>query len=368
MKKQGSSFLIFVLLLSIGLVLISEKYSFIKRERKDSALMYRASALASEWFDIISRIKKEKGLLSPESENLKYPGLIGLEYSEITTTLGSLDAKYTANNPEFAALTVKFLSNAGIDSTSTVGVISSGSFPSLVISTLAAIQTLGAKVILISSLGASSYGANDPNATWIDMEKWLRENGGLKYRSSIVTLGAENDNGLGLQDDGIVILEQAALRCGVTLFRPETYVQSLNTKLDLLTKGKIKLLINIGGNQVAIGKCPHGSAISNGFHKKLNTCHDSDRGLIFRLSEKGTPVLHYLNIKSLAAEYGLPIAPSQYFSKPEIIYLEKVPERPYSVLALLIITCSFLLNGFIKTRKENQKNKAMINNKSLNEK
>jgi len=352
MKKPGSLFLIIVLLLSIGLIIISEKFSFVKRERKDSALMYRASTLASNWFDIISKIKKEKGLLSPESENLKYPGLIGLEYSEITTTLGSLDAKYTANNPEFAALTVKFLIQAGIDSTSTVGVISSGSFPSLAISTLAAIQTLGAKVILISSLGASSYGANDPNATWIDMEKWLRDNGGLKYRSTLVTLGAENDNGLGLQDEGIAMLEQAANRCDVTLFKPQTFDQSLNTKLDLLTKSKINLLINIGGSQVALGKCPHGSAINNGFHKTLNTCNDSDRGLIFRLSEKGIPVLHYLNIKSLASEYGLPIAPSKVFEKPELIYYEQAPDKSYSVLALLFIAGSFFLNGLKQKKKE----------------
>ena len=352
MKKQGALFLFSLLLLSIGLVLISEKYFVTNRAGKDSYLMYRSTALASDWFDIISKIKKEKGLLSPESNNLKYPGLIGLEYSDITTTLGSLDAKYTANNPEFAALTVKFLSEAGIDSTSTVGVISSGSFPSLAISTLAAIQTIGAKVILITSLGSSSYGANDPYATWIDIEKWLRENGGLKYRSNMVSLGAENDNGLGLQDDGITTLEQAALRCGVPLFRPASFEQSLNTKLDLLIKGNIKLLINIGGNQIAMGKCPHGSSISNGFHRQLTTCNDSDRGLIFRLSEQGVPVLHYLNIKSLAVEYGLPIAPSQTYYKSELIYFENVHNKLFALFAIIFIAALLLLNPFLKKEKK----------------
>jgi poly-gamma-glutamate system protein len=352
MIKPGNVFLVIILILSVILFIISEKYSFFMKERKDSVVMSHASALASEWFDVIGNVKKEKGLLLPEYENLKYPGLIGLEYSDITTTLGSLDAKYTANNPEFAALTIKYLDDAGIDSNSTVGVISSGSFPSIAISTLAALQTIGAKVVLISSLGASSYGANDPNATWIDMEKWLREKAGLKYKSSIVTLGAEDDAGLGLQDEGISSLEQAAKRCGVTLYKPKSFQESLHTKLDLLTSNHISLLINIGGNQVALGKCPHGNAIKNGFHKIINSCSDSDRGLIFRLAEKGIPVVHFLNIKSLAVEYGLPIAPAQKFTKSDILYLEKVPHKLQLILFLIIITFSLLLGGKISNKNK----------------
>jgi len=347
MIKPENILLLFVFFLAVVLLLWSEKYSFLTRERKDSDKMSQASVLASDWFDVIGKVKKEKGLIPPENESLKYPGLIGLEYSEITTTLGSLDAKYTANNPEFAALTVKLLDDAGIDSNSTVGVISSGSFPSIAISTLAALQTIRAKVVLISSLGASSYGANDPSATWIDMETWLREKAGLKYHSSIVTLGAEDDSGLGLQEEGIILLEHAALRCRVSLYRPKSFDESLNTKLNLLNTSKISLLINIGGSQVALGKCPHGSAIKNGYHKIINSCNDSDRGLIFRMAEKGVPVIHFLNIKSLAVEYGLPIAPEQKFSKSEILYLEKAPQKFHIIVFLIIIAIALILGNKI---------------------
>jgi poly-gamma-glutamate system protein len=355
MFNLGNSFLIIILFLSVALCFLSEKYSFVEQERKDTYIMAKASALASEWFDIISKVKKEKGLIPPKYGNLKYPGLIGYEYSEITTTLGSLDAKFTANNPEFAALIVKFLDDAGIDSNSIVGVISSGSFPSLAISTLAALQIIRAKVILISSLGASSYGANDPLATWIDMENWLREKGGLNYRSSIVTLGAEDDSGLGLQEEGITLLEKAVQRCHVSLYKPKSFDESLNTKLKLLNSNKISLLINIGGSQVALGKCPHGIAIKNGFHKILNSCNDSDRGLIFRIAEKGIPVIHFLNIKSLAVEYGMPIAPEQKFSKSDILYLEKTPMKFQIVICLAIIASSLFLGGKInKGKKKNR--------------
>jgi poly-gamma-glutamate system protein len=351
MIKLGNKYLLFVLCISIAMIIISERYSFIVRERNDSARMSFASKLASEWFDQIGKIKKEKGLILPEYENLKYPGLIGLEYSEITTTLGSLDAKFTANNPDFAALTVRFLDDAGIDSNSTVGVISSGSFPSIVISTLAALQTIGAKVVLISSLGASSYGANDPNATWIDMENWLREKADLKYQSAIVSLGAEDDIGIGLQDEGIALLEQAAKRCGVALYKPRTFEESINTKLQLFYSKKINLLINIGGSQVALGKCPHGNTIKNGFHRIINSCNDSDRGIIFRMAEKGIPLIHFLNIKSLAIEYGLPIAPEQNFSKSNILFLEKTPMKIHILFFLLIISLVLFLGKNIKVLK-----------------
>ena len=355
MIKPGNIFLLFVLFLSVALFLFSEEYSFLTRERKDSDKMSRASVLASKWFDIINEVKKEKGLIPAGYQNLKYPGLIGLEYSEITTTLGSLDAKYTANNPEFAALTMKYLDDAGIDSSSTIGVISSGSFPSIAISTLAALQIIGAKVVLISSLGASSYGANDPSATWIDMENWLHEKAGLIYKSSIVTLGAEDDSGLGLQEEGITLLELAAQRCGVSLYRPTSFEESLNTKLNLFNTKKISLLINIGGSQVALGKCPHGSAIRNGFHRIINSCNDSDRGLIFRMAEKGIPIIHFLNIKSLAVEYGLPIAPEHKFSKSEILYLEKTPKKFHLIVFLVIISIALFLS--IKIYNGEKKNR-----------
>ena len=41
-------------------------------------------------------------------------GLIGVEYTDITTTLGSLSAKRTSTNPAFAAAVVDMLDQAGV--------------------------------------------------------------------------------------------------------------------------------------------------------------------------------------------------------------------------------------------------------------
>ena len=316
--------------------------------------MENAAARAAEWFKIITEIKKEKGLISDEGKELKYGGLIGLEYSETTTTLGSLDAKITAANPDFAALTIRWLNDLKIDSNKTVAVVISGSFPSLAICVLAALQELNAKVVLISSLGASSYGANDPNATWADMESWLRNKGALKYKSNIVSLGAEDDNGTGLMDEGVEALKKAAERNGVQLFIPKDFEESYLKKKKLLDESKTDLLINIGGNQVAMGACPHGVSIPNGVHKKLKYCNDKNRGLIFDFAEKGIPVIHFLNIKSLAAEYGMPIMPKVNFEKSSMVYNTSEENRWYAGVSIFIIFI-LLIIGRERTRKNIRK-------------
>lgn len=311
--------------------------------RTDSAQMEAASKQAARWFELITEIKKEKGLLSEEGKSLKYGGLSGLEYSETTTTLGSLDAKITAMNPDFAALTMRWLDDLKVDSTKTVGVILSGSFPSLSICALAALQQVNAKTVIISSLGASSYGANDPQATWIDLENWLRSKGGLKYKSDIVSLGAEDDNGGGLVDEGVEMLKKAAARNNTTLFIPKEYNESFQVKKKLLAAKKIDLLINIGGNQVSMGACVHGISIPNGMHKNIKCCTDKDRGLIFEFAEHGVPIIHFLNIKSLASAYGLPIMPKQYFEKSEILYQDKQESRLFLIFSIALITFMLFL-------------------------
>jgi len=192
-----------VLVFSFALLLLYavDKY-FTKIEiRKDCAQMSEAISLTERWFNDVGQMKKEKKISNDIRSDTKYNFLIGDEYTNITTTFGSLEAKELSANPEFAALLIKYLTNSNIDSTKTVGIILSGSFPSLSISCLAAIQTLNSKAIIFSSLGASMFGANQPGATWLDIENYLIKSSNLKYKSSLVTVGAEDDNGGGYGND-----------------------------------------------------------------------------------------------------------------------------------------------------------------------
>ena len=116
-------------------------------------------------------------------------GLIGVEYTDITTTLGSLAAKRTSTNPAFAAVVVDMLDRAGVRRGDAVAVSFSGSFPALNIAVLSAARALDLRPVIISSVGSSTYGANQPEMTWLDMERVLAEAGLFPYRSIAASLG-----------------------------------------------------------------------------------------------------------------------------------------------------------------------------------
>ncbi len=308
MKKKSIRFLI-VFVVAVSALLITLQWCLVITERNDATDMRSAAALTARWYSIIGEEKHRRGIVTDAQVTTPYASMIGDEYSEITTTLGSIEAKTAAADPEFSALMVRLLHDGGIHSGSSVGITLSGSFPSLSIATLAALQTIGANVTLISSLGSSSYGANQPLATWIDMEQWLRERGGLKYQSTLVTYGAEGDSGAGISDEGKKIIMDAVTRNKTFLFIPRAYEEAIEKRINLFQEAKITLLVNIGGNQTSMGYCAHSTTIPNGYHKGIQSCMEPGRGLIVRMVESGVPFIHLINIRDLAVKNGLPLIP-----------------------------------------------------------
>lgn len=347
--KSNKSLRLFILLIiSIISIFIIEKYFTTAEIRVESIQMQHAASLAEKWFFIVEEVKKEKGIFSEHAKGIKYSGLLGDEYSEITTTLGSLEAKETVLNPDFAALIVRILHVADIDSNSIVGVNLSGSFPSLAISAYAAVQTLKARAVVVSSLGSSTYGANQPGATWMDIEQWISQRGGSQITSSLVTLGAEGDSGGGLTEKGISILKNSANEYGKNIFIPNSLVEAINKRVELFTREKINILINIGGSQASLGNCSHSSTIPNGYHNSIKTCNDYERGTIVRLSEKGIPFLHLLNVKNLAVRYGLPLISNGSEYQTNSLYQKRYIKKIPAVVALLILVVLVLINMKMK--------------------
>ena len=298
--------------------------------------MNQAVELSQDWFNVIRKKKMEKKIVSDANSNVPNNHLIGDDFTSITTTLGSLSAKEVSTNPDFAALMVRILKEAGLKPGDKAGVILSGSFPALAISTLAAIQTLELEAIVMSSLGASTYGANQKEATWIDMEGWLAGDAGLKYRSVVITRGAENDIGEGLGDEGIEILEEAVSRNHRQLYLPENLVESIHYKLEIFSSEDITILINIGGNQSALGGCSHAASLPNGFNRELKLCNDPDRGLVQEMNAKGIPVINMLNIKDLAYRYGIDLLPGLDYAQSTNLFIDQKPDRKALLITLLI--------------------------------
>lgn len=304
-----------------------------------------AERLAQKCFDQIKVQKMALGLYNPSADGYANGWMLGDDFTEITTTLGSLEAKRISLNPQFAGLVVTWLHEAGICDGDTIGLVISGSFPALAISTLAAAQTMHVNVVLLSSLGASTFGANQPLATWADMESWLNTAGLLNYKSDIVTIGAENDDGDGLMEEGVKALREAARRNGLAPYLPANIDESIKTKTGYLLSRNIKLLINIGGNQAALGYCAHATNFPNGLVSSSITCDHAERGIMARLSEKHIPFINYLNIKELAVRYGLDADPGNKFRNNHPALHQSDGGKLLPALAvLLIIGLVFIYN------------------------
>ena len=243
-------------------------------------------------------------------------GMIGEEYTDLTTTLGSLLSKRTATNPNFAGAIVEMMHRAGTKVGDDVAISFSGSFPTLNIGVLSAVSVLKLNAVIISSVGASMYGANHPQWTWLDMEGVLKSNGILPYASHAASLGGIAETRGGLGEKGIEVGLEAIRRNGVT-YLDERGVNSLRQdierRLAIYDTGfrgrKPSLFINTGGPLTSLGNSPEAYSISNGLLKKVPLSTHPQKGIIFRMAEKGVPVIHLLNIRGLAQRYGLPMDP-----------------------------------------------------------
>jgi poly-gamma-glutamate system protein len=254
-------------------------------------------------------------------------GLIGVEYTDLTTTLGDLRAKQTSLHPQFAALVVMWLKAAGVKPGDMAAISFSGSFPALNLAVLCACDELQLHPVIFSSVGASAYGANIPGFTWLDMEARLYEKQLIGGRTRYASLGGILDMDGGIGETGIRLGEAAIAGHGAEYVHEGTsrnVITDIERRLELYTQeGPPAVFISVGGNVTSLGWVAESALLGNGlllppgtgdsaFEGATRWIPETDspqRGIIFRMFEVGTPVLHLLNIERLAAANNLPMAP-----------------------------------------------------------
>ncbi|GAB4364784.1 MAG: poly-gamma-glutamate system protein [Calditrichia bacterium] len=287
----------------------------------------------------VQKFRISKGIPILQEVDPNQTGLIGAEFTPITTTLGNLEAKQTSLNPDFAALLVLWFSQLELQPGDRVGMQFSGSFPALCIAAIIAAEELQIVPVISSSIGASSFGANLPELTYPDIEKFLLQEGIINHGSTFVTPGGNEDNGSSFWQGGDSIAMQAAERNGYSLTIPNSLRESIQHKLKFFREnGEIKAFVNIGGNQSAIGNCPHSPVLPVGLVRSHPACHDSLRGLLMYSFEEKIPVIHLLNIRSVAAENGIHLTP---YPLPEPgksrVYYKIRNSKPVIIGALILL-------------------------------
>ena len=234
--------------------------------------------------------------------------LTGPEYTLITTTLAPRQAKALSLHPDFAAVVAGWLREAGVGEGGRVAVNLSGSFPALNIAVLSAIRAVGAEPVITSSVGASTWGATDPDFTWLDMERQLQQAGLWPWRSAAASPGGVGDRGGGLSTEGKALAMAAIRRNETALIDAPDLASAVVRRLELYRGREAVLpqvLVNVGGGHVIFGESGHRSPLPQGLNLGYHPLLSAHDGLAAAFLQSNRPVIHLLNIAQLAARYDI---------------------------------------------------------------
>jgi poly-gamma-glutamate system protein len=275
--------------------------------------MLEATDLAAEATDAI---RAERTRLKIPIDPIADPagsGIIGVAMSEITSSSGNLLAKQTTVNPNWAAVAVLLLAEAGVEEGDTVAVGISGSFPGINLSLYAAMATMRLDPIIISSISASQWGANHSQLTWPDMERVLFNKKIFPYRSAAVSLGGAADSAAGVSTVGLAQLRRASERSGLLVIEPQNYAESVVERMVHYRQAAgdrpIRAYINVGGGTSSVGTHRSKFAYQPGINRRAPPKAALIDSVMARFLDEGVPVIHFLQINRMAQRYGLPIAP-----------------------------------------------------------
>ncbi len=278
-------------------------FSPLNLEKKVLEIMYNSSLSMEKFLDTLSKYSINADLITDPNRT----GLIGSEFTEITTTSGDLQAKRTTTNPDFAALMAYLLLKVGVKEGDCVAIGASGSFPGVIISVLSACKSIGAKPLVIATIGASQWGANNLDFNILDLYTRLVKFG---FEPPLFFMYGGSDN-TG-KDFGDIIrkkLIKKAEEYGFLIkestgFENDVY-KVFNAYFENCNS-KISAFVNIGGNLINIGRSTQNARLY-GIVNPKNL--EDTLGIMNLMSSDQIPVLSFLNIREISVKYRIPWDP-----------------------------------------------------------
>ena len=241
--------------------------------------------------------------------------LIGAELTALMTTLGSLESKRLATDPRWAGVLVRQFSARGIGSGAAVLASFSGSFPGLNLAVMAACRALGVRLIAISSVTASTWGANEPGFTWPEMEAMVVAAGALPPASVAVSLGGSRDAARDLSEDGREIARRIQRDTARALGAPglstttleEAVARRLETYRSSLGASRPATYVNVGGNHASLGGAGAAFRREEGWltPSSAPSKPPAPASVTQAWLAEGVPVLNLLDVKALARAWGM---------------------------------------------------------------
>ncbi len=280
-----------------------------------TAAQRSAAVLMTRGLASIKAHRLAKGISIDRGIDPNETGIIGDEFTPLTTSLGEAAAKRTSANPAFAAVVARYFEQAGLVPGDVVAIGGSGSFPAFVLAALCAARALDLEPVVIYSIGSSMYGANIPGFTFVDMLAGLRADGVLPYELAAVAPGGERDSGRGVlfDEDGTALVDEAR-KSRLPIVDGPTLAARIERRLRIYERAArgrpVRCFVNVGGASANVGDTPASLDLPNGLVLRAPHAPESTtRGLVFVFLSRGVPVVHLLFVKGLARDNGLPYDP-----------------------------------------------------------
>lgn len=304
-------------------------------------LKVKAAELMKQGMADLKKARMEKGIFVDLENDPNETGLIGSPFSLTTTDEGDLDAKLTTLDPNLSAAMVELYHQAGLKAGDTVAVLLTGSMPGGNIAVLTACETMDITPITITSVGASQWGANHEDFTWLDMEKHLYDNQSISFRSIAASIGGRNDMGRLLSPKGRELITKNIELHDLPLIHYNRLKNNIQERLRLFSNVKnIKsydAFINVGGGVASLGTSFNHKLLPPGVVYR-NDVTDITRpggieGVLSHFAKQNVPIIHILNIKSLTESLNLPFAP---IPLPEIGSGKLYADETYNLIITFI--------------------------------
>ena len=124
-----------------------------------------------------------------------------------------------------------------------------------------------------------------------------------------VTLGGDNDTGGAYEPEIKEVLIGQIRQSGLPFIYEDDLVRNVDERMNVYRgmtgKGKISAFINIGGSYANMGTSHLALRIRPGLNRRLDLPDEDSRGVIFKMSSGGIPVIHLLYMKGLVSEHGI---------------------------------------------------------------
>ena len=310
-----------------------------------------AAMKMQESMKMLKNIRMEKGVFIDIENDPNETGLVGSQFSLITTDEGDLDSKLTTLDPNFAAAMVELLTRANLTSGDTIALMLTGSMPGANMAMLIACKAMDIYPFIISSIGASQWGANDPEMTWLDMERILFEQGYISSRSIAASIGGRNDRGRLLSPKGRELIRYNIENNKLPLISGTGLEDNVNKRMEYFGAHNYKAVVNIGGGVASLGTSFNLRLIKPGivYRKDIEKISRGDgiEGAVVKFSKQNIPLIHILNIQKLTDELGMKYAPIPI---PEIgegsLYAIEKYDLKITVLSLIIVSLSVVIAGW----------------------